>query len=171
MKSSDYIPSDINSLDWQAWIPTEEATLCFIRKGGKLLLMTKKTGMGTGLINAPGGRIEPGETPLEGAIRETEEEVLVTPEKLVKKAELYFQFTDGYKLKGHVFVAEDYRGEMGATEEADPFWIDEQEIPYDRMWEDDRYWLPLMLAGWDVKGYFVFREEEMLSFRIENGSF
>ena len=171
MPDYEYNPGDINSLDWSRWIPTEEATLCFIRKEGRLLLMNKKTGMGTGLVNAPGGRIEKGETPLDGAVRETEEEVLVTPSGLIKKAELYFQFTDGYKLKGHVFTADDFRGEPGATEEADPFWVDEKDIPYERMWQDDRYWIPLMLEGWDVKGYFVFREEEMLSFRIEKALF
>ncbi len=167
MKSSDYDERDINSLDWKNWKPTEEATLCFIRKEGKLLLMDKKTGMGTGLVNAPGGRIEKGETPLEGAIRETEEEILVTPLNLEKGAELFFQFTDGYGLKGHVFLADDFSGVPGATAEADPFWVEEGNIPYDRMWEDDRYWLPLMLRGWFVRGYFIFREEEMLAFRIE----
>jgi 8-oxo-dGTP diphosphatase len=167
MTISDYDERDINSLNWDSWIPTEEATLCFIRKEGRLLLMNKKTGMGTGLVNAPGGRIEKGETPLEGAVRETEEEVLVTPLNLQKGAELYFQFTDGYKLKGHVFLADDYRGEPGSTVEADPFWADEKAIPFDKMWEDDQYWIPLMLKGWFVRGYFIFREEEMLAFRIE----
>lgn len=162
-----YNEQDINSLNWDEWIPTEEATLCFIRKEGRLLLMHKKTGMGKGLVNAPGGRIEKGETPEEGAVRETEEEVLVTPLGLEKKAELFFQFTDGYKLKGHVFLANDFRGEPGVTREADPFWVDEDKIPFDNMWEDDRYWIPLMLQGWFVKGYFIFRGEEMRSFRIE----
>lgn len=163
----DYDVNDINSLDWESWIPTEEATLCFIRSGGKVLLMEKKRGMGRGLINAPGGRLEPEETPLEAAVRETQEEVLLTPLDPVKTGELYFQFVDGYKLKGHVYTATAYEGEMGPTDEADPFWIDESEIPYDRMWEDDRYWIPHMLAGRFVKGYFVFDDQIMKAFRIE----
>jgi 8-oxo-dGTP pyrophosphatase MutT (NUDIX family) len=81
---------DINSIDWKNWIPTEEATLCFIRKKGHILLMEKKTGMGKGLINAPGGRIEKGESPLEAAVRETQEEVLLTPLDLEKKAYCIF---------------------------------------------------------------------------------
>ncbi|MDC7221432.1 MAG: 8-oxo-dGTP diphosphatase [Spirochaetales bacterium] len=165
--SSSYNENDINSLNWEEWIPTEEATLCFIRKEGRLLLINKKTGMGAGLVNAPGGRIEKGETPKEGAIRETEEEVLVTPTGLEKRAELFFQFTDGYKLKAHVFEAGDYSGEPGSTREADPFWVDEEKIPYDRMWKDDRFWIPFMLQGIFVKGYFIFRDEEMLAFRLE----
>ncbi|RKX74483.1 MAG: NUDIX hydrolase, partial [Spirochaetes bacterium] len=55
------------------WKPVEEAVLCFIRdrKEEKVLLIHKKTGLGAGLINAPGGRIDPGETPEEAAVRET----------------------------------------------------------------------------------------------------
>jgi 8-oxo-dGTP diphosphatase len=158
---------DINSIDWKNWIPTEEATLCFIRKKGHILLMEKKTGMGKGLINAPGGRIEKGESPLEAAVRETQEEVLLTPLDLEKKGLLYFQFTQGYKLLGHVYTASDYTGTMGATKEADPFWVSEKNLPFDRMWEDDQYWIPHMLNGRFVKGYFIFDDETMLAFRLE----
>ena len=61
----------LNSIDWSKWVPRETATLCFIEKEGQLLLIHKKRGLGAGTINAPGGRLEPGETPLEAAIRET----------------------------------------------------------------------------------------------------
>lgn len=162
-----YQIDNINSIDWGAWIPTEEATLCFIRKNGKILFIEKKTGMGKGLVNVPGGRIEPGETALEAAVRETREEVLLTPLNPIKLGDLYFQFVDGYKLRGHVFLSEDYEGIMGSTPEADPFWVDEDAIPFDRMWEDDRYWIPPMLEGIHVKGYFIFDKEEMKAFRIE----
>ena len=66
------------------------ATLMFIREGNDVLLMQKLRGIGAGKINAPGGKIESGETPLEGAIRETEEELLVTPLKPRKMGELFF---------------------------------------------------------------------------------
>ena len=72
------VPSPI---DWGGWRPDMRATLMFIRDGHEVLLMRKLRGIGAGKINAPGGKIEPGETPLEGAIRETQEELLVTPLK------------------------------------------------------------------------------------------
>ena len=54
---------------WLQWQPRERATLCFIIKDGEILLIRKKRGFGAGKINAPGGRIEPGELPIDCAIR------------------------------------------------------------------------------------------------------
>ena len=47
----------------------------------------------------------------------------------------------------HVYRAEDFTGIPTETDEAVPVWAPLQAIPYHRMWEDDIYWLPLLLAG------------------------
>ena len=57
----------------------QQATLCFILKNDQILLIRKKRGIGKGKINGPGGKVDPGETFLEAAVRETREEVGVTP--------------------------------------------------------------------------------------------
>ena len=44
-------------------------TLAFIRDGGRLLLGMKKRGFGAGKWNGFGGKVDPGETILQGAIR------------------------------------------------------------------------------------------------------
>jgi len=160
-------PQSVNDIDWETWVPTEKAVLCYIRSGGKLLLIRKKTGLGTGKINVPGGRIEPGETAIEAAARETREEVCVNPKGLVQAGELSFVFTNGYSLHGTVFVADGYEGNLAETEEAEPFWCSEDDIPYKEMWEDDAVWLPLVLDGQYVTGRFIFDEDEMLSHTIE----
>ena len=154
-------------LNFSGWIPQETAVLCFIRKEGQLLLIRKKRGLGAGKINAPGGRIEPGETPLEAAIRETMEEVGLVPNNLKKRGELHFQFLDGYSLHGTVFIAEGCTGEPIETDEADPFWCDLGALPYHEMWADDIHWLPLMLEGKFFRGYFEFDGETMLSHRVD----
>ena len=64
----------LNDINWKDWQPTEVATLLFVIRGDQILLIRKKRGLGAGKINGPGGRIEPGETPHECAIRETQEE-------------------------------------------------------------------------------------------------
>jgi len=110
----------IFSIDWNIWKPTENAVLTFIEEGDKLLLIHKKRGLGAGLYNAPGGRIDPGETPLQAAIRETEEEVCVTPSHLKKAGVLDFAFTDGYSLHCHVFKTQTYVGTPAETDEATP---------------------------------------------------
>ena len=155
-------------MNWSDWIPRETAALCFIREGDQLLLIRKKRGLGAGKINAPGGRLEPGEPAYEAAIRETQEEVGVTPHQVEKRGELYFQFQDGYSLHCTVFIANGCSGTLIETDEADPFWCDLQTLPYDEMWADDRLWLPLMIAGINFRGYFVFDCETMLSHQIEH---
>ena len=154
-------------MDWNTWSPRERANLCFILKNDQLLLIRKKRGLGAGKINAPGGKIEPGETALASAIRETREEVGVTPIAPEKRGELCFQFADGYSLHCTVFLAFDCAGEPIETPEAAPFWNPAGQIPYEEMWEDDRHWLPLLLEGKTFCGYFTFDGEEMKSREIE----
>jgi 8-oxo-dGTP diphosphatase len=150
------------TLDWAAWRPQDVAVLTFIRQPGRLLLILKKRGLGAGKFNAPGGRLEPGETPEQAAVRETQEEVGLTPLGLRRAGGLDFAFTDGYALRGHVFTASGFEGTLVETDEADPFWCEEEAIPYGRMWSDDRLWLPLLLAGRAFEARFVFDGDLML---------
>jgi 8-oxo-dGTP diphosphatase len=161
------IPNRVSLIDWSAWQPTERAVLSFIRDNDKILLIHKKTGLGAGKVNAPGGRIDPGETAMHAAVRETEEEVHLTPGNPEKRGELFFQFKDGYKLHGEVFFSTRYTGTPVETGEADPFWCRIDEIPYGDMWEDDRHWLPLALKGIPFKAYFIFDNDRMVDWKID----
>src|SRR3954469_894936 len=105
-------------MDWSRWTPRERATLCFIVKGGRIMLIHKKRGLGAGKVNGPGGKIEAGETPLAAAIRETQEEIGVTPRGLEERGHLHFQFTDGYSLHCTVFMADGLEGTPHETDEA-----------------------------------------------------
>ena len=157
----------VDGFAWESWKPAEEAVLCFIQRDGKLALIHKKRGLGAGKINGPGGRIEPGETDAEAAVRETQEEIGLTPVGLRLAGNLSFLFTDGYGLACSVFHAPGCVGTMGETPEAAPFWCAVDRIPFDKMWADDRVWFPHMLAGRFFRGYFVFDGDIMLSHRLE----
>ena len=37
-----------------------------------------------------------------------------------------------------------------------PQWFEQSEIPYDRMWPDDRMWFPMMFGNKYFDGYFKF---------------
>jgi 8-oxo-dGTP diphosphatase len=148
---------------WQKWQPREKATLCFIIRDGQILLIRKKRGLGAGKINAPGGRIEPGENPCQCAIRETQEEVGVIPSNLLERGQLHFQFADGYSLHCTVFTASDFSGNLIETDEALPIWTDIEKIPYSEMWADDIHWLPGVIQGGTFRGYFHFDGDSMLT--------
>ena len=115
------------------------AALCYILHEGRLLLIRKKRGPGAGKINGPGGKVDPGESMLDAAVRETQEEVGVTQRLL------------GQLAHGDVLVR-DHEGEPRETDEAIPFWCPVDALPYDEMWADDREWMPHFLAGRRFRG-------------------
>lgn len=156
-------------IDWPTWEPVDRATLLFVIRDGRVLLIRKKRGLGAGKINGPGGRREPGETPLDCAIREVEEELCVTPTGVETRGQLFFQFTDGYSIYVDVFSASDCDGDPKETDEAIPLWTDLEQIPYNEMWADDLLWLPLMLEGTPFSGRFIFDGDVMLDHEVRVG--
>ena len=157
----------VDDLDWEAWDPEIRANLLFVIRDGRILLIHKKRGLGAGNINGPGGKVEPGETVLEGAVREVQEEIGITVSDPEEMGVLYFQFTDGLSIHCTVFRASEYEGELIETDEAIPEWFAIDEIPFDRMWEDDRVWLPPMIEGRKFDAWFVFEDTRMLSHRMD----
>ncbi len=154
-------------MDWQKWKARDPATLVFIIKNGAILLIRKKRGLGAGKISGPGGRLEPGESPLEAAVREVREELEITPTGLRLCGENSFQFIDGYSIHASIFTASDYEGEPAETDEALPMWFPVEEIPYTEMWEDDRLWVPLLLKETFFSGRYIFDGESMLDYALE----
>jgi 8-oxo-dGTP diphosphatase len=154
-------------MDWTTWEPNMRATLLFLQQGDEVLLIRKKRGLGAGKINGPGGRLEPGESPEQCIIREVQEELGITVHDPLARGILRFHFTDGLALYCTVFTATAYHGTPTETDEAIPHWIKTDRIPYDEMWEDDRHWLPGLLAGQTFDSWFEFDGEKMLSRRVE----
>ena len=129
------------------------ATLCYVIKHDKILLIKKKKGIGAGFWNGPGGKVEAGEAAEDAAKRECYEEVGIIPEAPAKVAELVFHYGEDEWVV-HVFVADDYDGIERETEEAVPKWFLLPKIPYEEMWPDDAIWLPLVLEGKKFTGVF-----------------
>ncbi|WP_194899298.1 8-oxo-dGTP diphosphatase [Catenulispora pinisilvae] len=118
----------------------------------EVLVGLKKTGFGAGLVNYPGGKLEPGETPAEAVAREVAEETAMTVAvgDLKPAAELVFRFPDVPEwddIRLHCFTATEFAGEPQESAEIATGWLAEAELPYDRMWDDSRLWVPPVLAG------------------------
>ena len=157
----------ISEIDWASWKPVDPATLVFVIQDGRILLIRKKRGLGAGKINGPGGRLEPGETPEACAARELHEELGVTAGPLVRAGDHRFQFVDGYSIFVHVYRTSAFSGTPVETDEAVPMWFEVGAIPFDEMWEDDRYWLPLVLEGRPFSGYWIFDGDRMIDHRLD----
>ena len=139
-------------------------TLLLLRRGDEVLLAMKKRGFGAGRWNGVGGKLEPGETVEQALVRECQEEIGVTPTTYSKIAEHDFVLDTHTGKPWHIYVhtyfCDEWDGEPAETEEMAPKWYKISEIPYDEMWPDDRYWLPLALEGKVLKTTFVFDEHE-----------
>ncbi len=136
-------------------------TLLLIIKNNKILLAQKKRGFSVGKYNGAGGKVENGETVEECMIRETREEINVTPVNYTKRAVITFNIIEkGERLNiiMHTCTADDYEGEIKESEEMRPEWFDLDKIPFDKMLPDDKVWYPVILAGKNFEAYFKFDE-------------
>lgn len=138
--------------------------LCFLVRrhgvGREVLLGRKKRGLGTGNIVGLGGKVEPGETSREAAVREVGEEagIDVRAADFEHKASIAYAFPTKprWDQDATVFVAERWSGEAVETDEIASGWYDVRALPLDEMWADARHWLPRVLAGERIEASFAF---------------
>jgi len=158
------VSSGGEAFEWMSFNQRKLYTNAFIVQDGKILLGYKKRGFGAHKYNGFGGKVDPGETPAQAAARELREEAgIKAPLEhagtflfLVNGAEWAFQI--------EIYRADTYTGEPTETDEMRPQWFrleDSQDhpnllpIPYDKLWESDHLWLPLLLQ----KKHFVARTD------------
>lgn len=140
-------------------------TICFLIKGEgqskTVCLAEKKRGYRVGKINGYGGKQEEGETLEECAIRETIEESGVIPKSIQKHAEIRF-YDPELTHECHVYVINEWEGEVVETEEMRPEWHAINAIPFDRMGQADPLWIPQVLQGKRVKAEFFYDAENIM---------
>ncbi len=147
----------------------KQFTLCFITAGNKILLAKKKRGWGEGLYNGYGGKLQDGETIIEAAKRETHEEIGIIVDALEERGFLQFTFEAKEGIFDvHIFAITHYTGIPIESEEMIPEWFDLENIPYNKMWADDQYWLPIFLKGEKFQGKGSFDKNNTLTdFKME----
>jgi 8-oxo-dGTP diphosphatase len=127
----------------------------------EVLLGFKKAGFGAGRWVGLGGHIEDGEAPAEAAAREVAEESGLTVSGLVHMASLNFVFParPSWNQTAEVFLTSDFDGEAAESDEVIPRWFGFDALPFDRMWDDARYWMPLVLGGERVSADITFADD------------
>lgn len=147
-----------------------QATLGFLIKDNQILLAMKKRGFGAGKWNGVGGKPNDGELIEETSKREIMEEigVVVKNQELVAKIKFYFKNNQDWDQEVVVYKINEWENEPQESEEMAPMWYAIDKIPYDKMWVDDRFWLPKVLSGEKIEARFVFGEnEEILEMEIK----
>lgn len=138
-------------------------TLLFLLRDDEILLAMKKRGFGAGRYNGVGGKIEEGETVEEALVRECQEEIGVTPKHFWQVAEHDFtqsQSDNPWRMYVHVFFCDQWEGKPEESDEMTPEWFRTDNVPYDKMWQDDHLWLPRVLNGKKIFGAFAFDEAD-----------
>ncbi len=144
----------------------KELTLLFLLRGDQVLLAMKKRGFGEGKWNGVGGKLESNETIEQALIRECQEEINVLITAYERVGEITFnEFHEGTQkiLNVHVFTAAQWQGEPIETDEMAPRWFNIVELPLDKMWPDDEFWLPQVLAGKKIRGTFTLDANETIT--------
>ena len=140
---------------------TVNATLCYIMKNKKVLLLKKTKGLfGGEKWNAPGGKIKENETAEECAVREVREETGLRVDGLEHVGILNF-FKNGQKNRPnwivYVYLTKDFQGKLRESKEGVLKWFDSHRIPFKEMWEDDKFWYKYILEKRKFEGRFYFK--------------
>ncbi len=140
------------------------------RQRQEILFGLKKVRIGAGTYVGFGGRVNEGETVAQAAVRELQEEcgLTVAIDQLQQVGYLTIhnpRYPELGNLLIHVFtvpVLEQQQGEPRESDEMTPYWLPLDELPWGKMRESERYWLPAVLRGWYVTGEIWYDERERL---------
>ncbi len=126
----------------------KKTTIVFPLEDDRILLGMKKTGFGEGWLNGFGGKIKPGESYPECAVREVDEEARIEIKKstLRHAANLVFRFGGEIGVVSRAYTTNEFEGEPTETDEMRPQWFPQDQLPFDAMWPGDRKWIPQILA-------------------------
>ena len=148
-------------------MPLPQVCVCYLlrERAGvvEVLLGRKKHGLGMCNFVGLGGKLEPGESAIDAAVREVFEEsgVVVAASDLEPRGRLTYHFPhrEAWSQESNVFVCRTWRGVPAGSAELDPEWFALDAVPFDEMWDDARHWLPTVLEGGRVRRTFVFGED------------
>lgn len=142
----------------------QQATLLFLLKDNQILLAMKKRGFGQGRWNGVGGKPKENEDILETAIRETQEEIGVIPKNIshVATLDFYFQNKSEWNQQVSVFITNEWEGDPSESDEMKPQWFETTNLPFNSMWPNDTFWVPLIISGKKIQAEFTLGDGDMV---------
>ena len=147
------------------------ATLCYVRRGGRTLMLhrvKKKDDVHEGKWNGLGGKLEPGESPEDCVVREIREEAGLRIKNPVLKGVLTFpDFAKGEDWYVFVFTASDFTGKLIDSPEGELRWIPDRDLLKLNLWEGDRVFLPLLRRRGHFSGKFHYRSGRLVKYKVE----
>ena len=142
------------------------ATLCYVRHQGKTLMLfrnKKKNDVHEGKWNGLGGKLEPGESPEECAIREVKEESGLHVESPELRGVLTFpEFTPGHDWYVFVYEFNGFSGTISDCDEGELKWVPDDEILSLVLWEGDQYFLKWFYEGRFFSAKFSYLEGKLV---------
>lgn len=143
----------------------KKMTLVFLVDEPKdlVLLGVKKTGFGQGKMLGIGGKVDAGESVIEAACREVREEIHVDidPKNLSEggRVEFIFPESSGWHHEVYIYTSKNWQGTPTETAEIKPEWVAKSQIPFEKMWDDAKYWLPKILQHQPVNAKIFYGED------------
>jgi 8-oxo-dGTP diphosphatase len=127
----------------------------------------KENDMHLGKWNGLGGKLEPGETPEECALREIcEESGLLAHNPHLKGFLTFPGFANDEDWYAFVFVVHDFEGELVESPEGILQWIDDDELLQLNLWEGDLIFLPWLQQEGFFSGKFVYEDGRLVSHAV-----
>jgi 8-oxo-dGTP diphosphatase len=142
------------------------ATLCYVRANGRTLMMhrIKKPGdMHVGKWNGLGGKLLPGETPEQCAVREVKEESGLTLIDPLWRGILTFPgFNNDEDWYTFVFVGHNFTGELIDSNEGVLAWIEDEKLLDLHLWDGDKIFLKWLDLDVFFSGQFVYQAGKLV---------
>lgn len=147
------------------------ATLCYLRKEGKTLMLyrnKKKNDYHEGKWNGLGGKIEPGESPEECAVREIKEESGLTAKKLKLHGVITFPLFDG-KEDWYVFLysVTGIEGDLIDSPEGELKWIPDEDIFELNLWDGDKIFMRWIYEDKFFSAKFNYEAGEFKDYSVD----
>ena len=129
------------------------STLCYMEREGKYLMLyrnKKENDVNRGKWIGVGGKLEKGEAPEEGLVREVLEETGCRLISYKFRGTITFVYDDKEPEYIFTYTSESFEGEPGSCDEGELRWVRKEDVLGLNLWKGDIPMLKRLMGGDDV---------------------